>query len=88
MVMLLSEDVNRDMKELLNQRATHLKKELQVLNNRLEEIRIRENETASVLDLAQSWKTADYECKRNITTLMIHQILISESGDVNIVWNL
>jgi len=86
--MLLSEDVNRDMKELLNQRATRLKKELQVLNNRLEEIRIRENETASVLDLAQSWKTADYECKKNITMLMIHQILISESGDVNIVWNL
>lgn len=86
--MLLSDDVNRDVKELLNQRAVRLKREKNVLSDRLEEIRIKARETATVVDFAESWKTADYECKKSIAMLMIHQIIISEDGSVDVVWNI
>lgn len=86
--MLLADDVNRDMKALLNQRATQLKQEQNILNDRMEEIRNKERETASVVDFAESWKTADYECRKSVAMLMIHQIIISEDGSVNVVWNI
>ena len=86
--MLLSGDVNSDMKDLLNQRATRLKTEQNLLLERMDEIRRKASETAAVVDFAESWKTADYECRKSITSLMIHQIIISEDGSVNVVWNL
>lgn len=86
--MLLEEDVNRDMKELLNQRASQLKQEQNQLNGQLEALRNKACETAMVIDLEESWKNADYECKKRIAMLMIHQITVSEDGNVSIVWNL
>lgn len=86
--MLLADDVNRDVKELLNQRATQLKKEQSILNDRMDEIRNKANETAAVVDFAESWKTADYECKKSVAMLMIHQITVSEDGSINIIWNI
>ena len=86
--MLLEDDVNRDMKELLNQRASQLKKEQNQLNEQLEELRNKASETAMVIDLEDSWKNADYECWKRIAMLMIHQITVSEDGNVSIVWNL
>lgn len=86
--MLLSGDVNSEMKDLLNQRATRLKTEQNLLLERMDEIRRKASETAAVVDFAESWKTADYECRKSITSLMIHQIIISEDGSVNVVWNL
>ena len=86
--MFLSEDINSAMKELLNQRAIRLKQEQNILNDRMEEIRNKERETASVVDFAESWKTADYECRKSVAMLMIHQIIISEDGSVNVVWNI
>lgn len=86
--MLLADDVNRDVKDLLNQRATQLKKEQNILNDRMEEIRNKEMETASVVDFVASWKTADYECKKRVAMLMIHQIVVGEDGSINVIWNI
>lgn len=86
--MLLEEDVNRDMKELLNQRASQLKQEQNQLNGQLEALRNKASETAMGIDLEDSWENADYECRKKIAMLMIHQITVSEDGNVSIVWNL
>lgn len=86
--MLLSGDVNSDMKDLLNQRATQLKKEQNALNDRMEEIHRKASETAAVVDFAESWKSADYECRKSIAALMIHEIVIDEDGNVDVVWNI
>jgi hypothetical protein len=86
--MLLEKEVNRDMKELLNQRASQLKKQQNQLNEQLEAHRNKASETAMVIDLEDSWKNADYECRKRIAMLMIHQITVSEDGNVSIVWNL
>lgn len=86
--MLLADDVNRDVKDLLNQRATQLKKEQNILSDRMEEIRNKEIETASVVDFVASWKTADYECKKSVAMLMIHQIVVGEDGSINVIWNI
>ncbi|MBQ8370895.1 MAG: recombinase family protein [Clostridia bacterium] len=86
--MLLSDGINNDMKDLLNQRATQLKKEQNALNDRMEEIHRKASETAAVVDFAESWKSADYECRKSIAALMIHEIVIDEDGNVDVVWNI
>lgn len=86
--MLLEDDVNREMKELLNQRASQLKQEQNLLNEQLDALKNKASETAVVIDLEESWKNADYDCKKRIAMLMIHQITVGEDGDVNIVWNI
>lgn len=86
--MLLDEDVNREMKELLNQRASQMKQEQNQLNEQLDALKNKAGETAAVIDLEESWKNADYDCRKRIAMLMIHQITVSEDGNVNIVWNL
>ena len=86
--MLLSDGINNDMKDLLNQRATQLKKEHNALNDRMEEIHRKASETAAVVDFAESWKSADYECRKSIAALMIHEIVIDEDGNVDVVWNI
>ena len=86
--MLLADDVNSAMKELLNQRAAQLKQEKKILNDRIEEIRSKAAETAADLNYAEIWQTADYECRKSIAMRMIHQIVIKEDGDVEIIWNI
>ena len=41
----------------------------------------------AVVNLAKSWKTADYQRKKAVAMIMIHKILISEDGDAKIIWN-
>ena len=85
---LLRDDLNCEMKELLNQRAVTLKKERQILCERLEDIRLKARDSASVLDLAAFWQSADYACRKSIAMQMIHRIGIGEDGAVTVVWNI
>ena len=62
--------------------------EKKILNDRIEEIRSKAAETAADLNYAEIWQTADYECRKSIAMRMIHQIVIKEDGDVEIIWNI
>ena len=85
---LLSGTLNADMVTLLNQRASQLKSEKLALHERLDEIRSTEKDIGSLIDLAHSWKRANYERKKAVAMILIHQILIVEDGSTKVIWNI
>lgn len=85
---MLAGGFNDDLLTLANQKATQLKNDKQVLYERIEELSNRKDETDQVVNLAGSWRTADYNCKKNVAMIMIHKILISEDGNAQIIWNI
>lgn len=86
--LLLSEDINREMKELLNQRACRLTQERNALNEQMDSLKNKANETGTEIDFEEMWKTADYDCRKSIAMRMIHRISVSENGSVTIVWTI
>lgn len=85
---ILTGGFNEDLLKLANQKATQLKKDRQVLYGRLEELNDSNEDTDVVINLAKSWRTADYSCKKSVAMIIIHKIIIGEDGSIQIVWNI
>lgn len=85
---MLSGGFNDDLLTLANQKATQLKRDKSILYERIEELKNQSNETNIVVNLAKSWKTADYSRKKEVAMIMINKIIISENGDTKIIWNI
>ena len=79
---------NDDLLTLANQRATQFKKDRLALQERIDELKSVGDETDTVVNLARSWKTADYKRKKNVAMIMIHKIVISEDGSTKVLWNI
>jgi hypothetical protein len=79
---------NDDLLELANKKAARLKRDKLALQERIEELRSRDAESDVVVNLAKSWQTADYQRKKAVAMIMIHQIVISEDGSAKILWNI
>jgi hypothetical protein len=79
---------NDDLLVLANQKASQLKKDKQDLYNKLETLQGKEQETDIVVDLAKSWKKADYNHKKSVAMIMIDKIIISEDGNTKIIWKI
>ena len=85
---ILTSNFNEDLLTLANQKATQLKKDRIALCERLEELKSKSDETDVVVNLANSWKKADYKRKKEVAMIMIHNIIISEDGSAKIIWNI
>lgn len=85
---ILAGNFNDDLLVLANQKATQLKKDRLAFYDRMEELKSRSDETDVVVNLSRSWKTADYNRKKEVAMLLIHQIIISEDGSTKIIWNI
>ena len=85
---MLAGGFNEDLLTLANQKASQLKRDRLTLYERMKELKSLRSETNTVIDLAKSWKTADYERKKAVAMIMIHEIRISEDGSTKIIWNL
>lgn len=85
---MLSGGFNDDLLAIANQKATQLKRDRLALQDRIDELKSRGNETDVVVNLAKSWRTADYQRKKAVAMIMIHQIIISEDGSTKIIWNI
>lgn len=85
---ILSGGFNEDLLMLANQKATQLKKEKLALYERIDELKTVDEGTDVVVNLASSWKTADYDRKKDVAMIMIHQIVIGEDGSTKIIWNI
>jgi len=51
-------------------------------------LKSRGAEKGAAIDLAESWKKADYDHKKTVAMIMIEKIVISEDGGVKIIWNI
>ena len=80
--------LHEDLLTIANQKATQLKKDRLTLCGQIEDLKKKSGETYSGIDLAQFWKTADYNHKKAITMLMIYKIIIGEDGSTKILWNI
>jgi hypothetical protein len=60
----------------------------QILYRQMEAINDSGEDTDMVINLANSWKSADYHCKKSVAMIMIHKIMISEDGNAQIIWNI
>ncbi len=85
---ILSGNLNTDMITLLNQKALQLKQDKRSLHKKLDAIRRSSQNSGTIIDLSCSWKQANYERKKAVATILLHQILISEDGSTKIIWNL
>ncbi len=84
---ILAGGFNEDLLVLVNQKASQLKHDKMLLQERLEDMKSRSEEKETAIDLAKSWKKADYQHKKEVAMLMIHKIIISEDGSTKIIWN-
>lgn len=85
---MLSGGFNEDLLALANQKAAQLKRDRLAFLERMEELKSRNEETDHAVNLARSWKKADYNCKKEVAMLMIYKIMISEDGNAKIIWNI
>ena len=85
---MLAGGFNDDLLALANQKATQLKRDRLALYERIEDLKSRDDETDVVVNLAKSWKTADYKRKKAVAMIMIHKIVISEDGSTKVLWNI
>ena len=73
---------------LANQKATQFKRDKAALYERLEELKSTDEQSEVVINLAKSWKQADYRRKKAVAKILIHQININEDGSIQIIWNI
>lgn len=85
---MLTGGFNGDLLSIANKKTTQLKQDRLALYQQMEELQNREDETGAVINLAKSWKTADYQRKKAVAMILIHKILISADGDAKIIWNM
>jgi len=85
---MLAGECNDDLLTLVNQKATRLKKDRLALQKRIDEMKRIGDETDTVVNLAKSWRTADYKRKKAVAMIIIHKIVISEDGSTKILWNI
>ena len=83
---MLTGGFNDDLLALANQKASQLKRERLALQDRVDELQNLEQDAA--VNLAKSWKTANYQKKKAVAMIMIHKILIHKDGSTQIIWNL
>lgn len=85
---ILAGGFNSDLLTLANEKATQLKRDKLALYERLEDLKSRDDETGTIINLARSWQNADYSRKKAVAMIMIHRIVIAEDGSAKIEWNI
>ncbi len=85
---ILSGGFQEDLLILANQKAAQLKRDRIAFQERMEELKSKNNEADQIVNLAGSWKKADDNRKKEVVMLMIYRIMISEDGNTKIIWNI
>lgn len=86
--LLMHDALEPDMITLLNERAKKLAEEKTDVFSKINTLEKEESEIISVINLSKKWKTADYEERKAVCSILIHKILISENGDCEVIWNI
>ena len=86
--MLLSPDVNTDLLEIMNQKASKLKLDKTEILLKIDEIENAEIDVKYAVNLSKKWKTASFEEKRGVAAILLNRIIIDEVGNAEIFWNI
>lgn len=85
---MLASGVNEALLALANQKAAQFQRDKAVLYERLEDVKSSHEPSDAVVNLAKSWKNADYKHKKAVAMIMIHKIIINEDGSMKMIWNI
>ena len=86
--LLLDDTIEADMINLLNERAKKLAEEKTDILSKIDMLENEESEIISAINLSKKWRTANYEERKAVCNILIHKILIGESGNCEVVWNI
>ena len=86
--LVMKDGLETDMLAILNAKAKKLADEKREVSEKIEAVEAAESEVVSVINLVKEWQNASYEEKKTVTNLLIDQIIISEDGSVEVVWNI
>lgn len=84
---LLNDDVGADMINLLNEKAKKLADEKNDVLSKIDALANGESEIINVINLTEKWKTADFEQRKAVCSVLIHKIVINGNGNCRIIWN-
>lgn len=85
---LMQSKVNSALLEILNQRAARLKNDKTELMLKIDELESKAADIKSVVNLSKKWKTASFEEKRGVCSILVNRIVIDEEGNAEFVWNI
>lgn len=85
---MLAGGFNADLLELANKKAAQLKQDKITLEDRIDELKSKNEDAFVIVNLSRSWKSADYRRKKEVADILIDRIMVSEYGNVSIVWNI
>ena len=86
--MLMQSEVNSDLLEIMSQKATKLKAERTEILIKIDELESSEVDVKQAINLSKKWKTASFEERRGVCSILINRIIIDEDGNAEIVWNI
>ena len=55
---------------------------------RIDELESKVVDVKTAINLSKKWKTASFEEKRGVCSIIINRIIIDEYGNAEIVWNI
>ena len=86
--LIMNDSLESDMINLLNERAKKLSEEKSLILSKIDTLENEENEVVSVINLSKKWRTASYEERKAVCNILIHKILVNETGDCEVIWNI
>lgn len=86
--LLMNDTIEADMINLLNERAKKLAEEKADILAKIDTLENEESEIINAINLSKKWRTANYEERKAVCNILIHKILIGESGNCEVVWNI
>jgi len=86
--LILKDGIANDMLDLLNTKAQKLSDEKKTILEKIESLENEAEEVVNVINLSKKWKTANFEEKKAVCTLLIDKIYIDSDGAVEVIWNI
>lgn len=84
----VKEAVNGDLIQILNDKATKIKAESAAITEKIHMLSENTEPSQRHISLASKWKNASFEEKRGVCSVLIYKIVMDETGDVEIIWNI
>jgi len=85
---IIKNEINSDLITILNNKACKLKSDKTDILAKIDDIKNKEIDTKSVINLSKKWKTASFEEKRGVCNILINKIIIDYEGNAEIIWNI
>lgn len=86
--LVFSGSLNKEMIEVLNDRAKKLTEEKQKYLNEIDDLLISSSNVRESLNFSKKWNKADFRERKAFCDVLIKTIVVSEDGNYEIIWNI